>query len=194
MMSHDSIYTHQYYRELSRSSEVAARVIAASIVATLSPGTVVDVGCGSGDLLLELTKCGVSGLGMELSTVALETCRSRGIDCLQFDLTADALPDGIRADLAVSLEVAEHLPQDAAHNYLAVLTAIAPCLVFSAATPGQGGTSHLNEQPPEYWISRMNAHALSVDWEVTHRWRDTWREAGIAPWYHRNVLVFRRSS
>src|SRR5579862_3100091 len=54
-------------------------------------------------------------------------------------------------DLAMSFEVAEHLPPDAAKGFVDSLTRLAPLVLFSAAIPFQGGVGHINEQWPEYW-------------------------------------------
>ena len=56
-------------------------------------------------------------------------------------------------DLAMSLEVAEHLPSDQAEIFVETLTKLAPVILFSAAIPGQGGMGHINEQWPDYWVN-----------------------------------------
>src|SRR5262249_14104781 len=56
-----------------------------------------------------------------------------------------------RFDLAICLEVAEHLPSDCAADLVTNLCNAADVVLFSAATPGQGGTRHINEQRPSYW-------------------------------------------
>jgi len=84
---------------------------------------------------------------------------------LAHDLTQPLqLPD--RYDLAVSLEVAEHLPASCAEAFVESLTNLAPVVFFSAAVPFQGGTTHVNEQWPEYgWIS--SAVAAMKRWIVS---------------------------
>jgi hypothetical protein len=53
-------------------------------------------------------------------------------------------------DLALCLEVAEHLPYGAARSLICGLTSAAPAVLFSAAIPGQPGTRHINPQFPEF--------------------------------------------
>lgn len=67
-----------------------------------------------------------------------------------------------RFDLALSLEVAEHLPAAAADHFVASLTRLASVILFSAAIPDQGGEGHLNEQWPDYWVERFAAHGFGV--------------------------------
>jgi hypothetical protein len=65
------------------------------------------------------------------------------------DLEDQVEPPG-RFDLALCLEVAKHLSEPAGQRLVRFLTAVADCVVFSAAVPGQGGINHLNEQWPQY--------------------------------------------
>lgn len=53
-------------------------------------------------------------------------------------------------DLAVTVEVAEHLPSSRAQSFVADLVHLASAIAFSAAIPGLGGTKHINEQWPDY--------------------------------------------
>ena len=73
----------------------------------------------------------------------------------------------------------------------ALLAATAPIVIFSAATPGQGGQGHVNEQPHEYWISRFESQGMFCDHERSVAFRVSWRSAGVDFWYADNVLVFR---
>jgi len=66
-------------------------------------------------------------------------------------------------------------------------------VVFSAARPGQGGSDHVNEQPPEYWITRFEQNGFVCDHERTERWRAAWAKRGVRWWYCQNLLVFVRA-
>lgn len=61
-------------------------------------------------------------------------------------------------DLAVSLQVAEHLPPSSAKGFIDSLAKLAPVVLFSAAIPLQAGAEHLNEQWPEYWAALFKTH------------------------------------
>jgi hypothetical protein len=52
-----------------------------------------------------------------------------------------------RFDLAVSMEVAEHIEEKNADTFVANLTNLSNVIIFSAAVPGQGGVYHVNERP-----------------------------------------------
>ena len=68
----------------------------------------------------------------------------------EFDLSKP-YADSKRFDLAICLEVAEHLPVNAADAIVESLTRLAPVVLFSAAIPHQGGVNHINEQWLDYW-------------------------------------------
>jgi hypothetical protein len=92
-----------------------------------------------------------------------------------------------RFELALSLEVAEHLPATAADEFVASLTALAPIVLFSAAIPFQGGVHHLNEQWPDYWARRFSARGyLPVDC-IRNR---IWMHPDVDWWYSQNAILF----
>jgi hypothetical protein len=56
------------------------------------------------------------------------------------------LPLRERFDLAMSLEVAEHLTPGRAESFIQELCGVSDCVLFGAAIPGQGGTNHIHER------------------------------------------------
>jgi 2-polyprenyl-3-methyl-5-hydroxy-6-metoxy-1,4-benzoquinol methylase len=65
-------------------------------------------------------------------------------------------------DLVQSLEVAEHLPEQASEQFVDSLVRHGRLVLFSAATPGQGGENHINEQPWEYWRAKFAARNFEL--------------------------------
>ena len=184
-------YSRAFFDRLDQQQGPSYDVIAATIVDRFHPASVIDVGSGSGALLAALARRGVPALaGLESSGAGLERSRRRGMNVRACDLSQPFHLDGF--DLAVCLEVAEHLPPQVADQFAACLASGPDILVFSAATPGQGGENHVNEQPHQYWIERLGRHGFTVDEELTSRVRVEWSELGAAPWYCRNVIFFRR--
>ena len=154
----------------------------------------VDVGCGTGALLAELRDAGCEVTGLEYARAAREICLERGLDVHAFDIINDAINDSRTYDVVVSMEVAEHLPEQAADRYIALLTRLGKTIVFTAAPPGQGGTDHVNEQPQEYWIEKFHSRNHALDWTLTSRWRESWKLSGeVQSWYYNNLLVFRNA-
>jgi SAM-dependent methyltransferase len=183
---HQETYDAEYYEFIEFTATWSRDVMADAIVRDLAPRNALDVGCGTGALLEALRSRAVQVTGLEYSTAALEHCHQRGLDVRGFDIARHRLPADLRRiDLAISFEVAEHLPARLANRFVKLLSAASDTVVMSAATPGQGGTNHLNEQPHDYWIQKMERRDLSL------RWRTEWR-GRTADWYHSNVMVFRR--
>ncbi|MGA8610207.1 MAG: methyltransferase domain-containing protein [Xanthobacteraceae bacterium] len=190
---HNSIYHPDYYERTVEGPAVkSAPIMAASMLEVFHPRTVVDVGCGTGALLDAFRHLGCQVNGLEYSDAGLAYCHKRRLPVRKFNVTRDQI-DGPRYDLAVSFEVAEHLPSWAAARYVDLLCRLSPLIVMSAATPGSGGTDHINEQPHSYWIDRFEQRGYSFDQRNSARLSSQWKEAGTAYWYSDNVLVFNAS-
>jgi SAM-dependent methyltransferase len=190
VVPHDLMYDAEYYVEAEEHARKASATIAASIMTDLKPHSVIDVGCGTGALLEALRDYGCQVFGLEYAEGGLEFCRSRQLDVRKFDLERDTFDSGRVFDVAISTEVAEHLPERCADRYVDLLTKAAPKIVFTAAFPGQGGTDHVNEQPASYWIEKFAARGHTFNEPMSQQWRQRWKEAGIARWYWMNAMVF----
>jgi hypothetical protein len=92
-----------------------------------------------------------------------------------------------RFDLVVSLEVAEHLPEECANTFVESLTRLGPVVLFSAAIPHQDGANHINCQWPEYWAERFDEKDYVV---IDCLRRKIWRNENVAKWYRQNILMF----
>lgn len=151
------------------------------------PRSVLDVGCGRGVWLAAWKARGVEavlgldGTYVDAATLHVSPAEFRATDLSRpFDL-------GRRFDLVQCLEVAEHLPANAAPALVESLVRHGDVILFSAAPPGQGGEHHVNEQPLAYWIDRFA--------ELGYAPFDCVRPAvrglrAIEPWYRYNALLF----
>jgi hypothetical protein len=93
-------------------------------------------------------------------------------------------------DLVLSLEVAEHLPEESAAGFSQSLARLGPIVLFSAAAPQQGGTGHLNEQWPSYWVRHFAQNGFTVVDCLRDR---IWRDERIEWRYRQNLLLFVRN-
>jgi SAM-dependent methyltransferase len=191
---HDDVYDNTYYETFVEPTTAAsAPTMAVSIVRELAPKSVVDLGCGTGALLAALAAAGVPGRGLEYAKAAIGIARARGITVDQYDIEHDPIP-GSKADVAISTEVAEHLPESCADRFVEALVTIAQrAIVLTAAVPSGGGTDHVNEQPNEYWIAKLARKGAELDADLTQRWRAEWTAAGVAHCFASAVMVFRFS-
>lgn len=189
--SHADVYDAVYYANYSDEMEQSTIGIAESMIKHLNPHSIVDIGCGSGEVLSEFAKRGIQACGADFSPAALAICRNKGLTVCSLDIEdVHSLPNW-RADVALSIEVAEHLPAGLADHYAGVLTAIAQkAILITAAPPGQGGTDHVNEQPKAYWIEKFKSVGAVFDRDLTSEFQQAWNEFGVERTRTRNVMVF----
>ena len=175
------MYDEAFYATIREGCKSSAQTVAALLLAHYPAHTVVDVGCGEGWWARAFAEHGCDVLGIDGDYVSASVIPYRAHDL------ADPLPADIgQFDLAVSLEVAEHLPATRATTFINELCALAPVVMFSAAIPGQGGTGHLNEQWPDYWVDRFAANAYRCSGAL--RWA-IWRDYKVENWYAQNLIV-----
>jgi hypothetical protein len=153
------------------------------------PRSLVDVGCGTGVWLRAAMENGIEDLcGVDGVVASPEHLVIRESLITKRDLT-DPLDVGRRFDVAICLEVAEHLDARHAPTLVDSLVNLADTVVFSAACPGQRGQHHVNCQWPGYWQALFNRHGFWCD--DTIRWR-IWLIDAIEPWYRQNIFIARR--
>jgi SAM-dependent methyltransferase len=189
---HDLIYSEDYYKEVEEAAVIGAGVMSSTIIEQFSPRTVVDVGCGTGALLAAFRDKGCAVRGLEYAEAGLRHCRQRGLDVMKFDIESETPAFDASYDVAISLEVAEHLPASKADRYVGLLCALSPVVICSAAKPGQTGRDHVNLQPQTYWIEKFRDKGHLHDAAEARLLSSRWREARVADWYHENIMVFRK--
>jgi SAM-dependent methyltransferase len=152
------------------------------------PRSVVDFGCGNGLWLAELGRLSpqaeMLGLNWQHRKDAGKFLRADQFRTLDLRNPIDL---GRKFDLAICIEVAEHLPASAADLLIETITRHSDVVLFSAAIPKQGGEDHVNEQWPQYWIERFAKH----DFACFDCLRPLlWNNAAIAFWYRQNMMLF----
>jgi SAM-dependent methyltransferase len=180
-------YTREWFAARESATERSAAAIVPFLFDLFHPRSVVDVGCGLGSWLIAFREQGVEEiLGIDGDHVApdllrIPANRFRALDLREpFDVAQ-------RFDLALSLEVAEHIPAEAAHSFVESLTRVAPVIVFSCAVPKQGGTGHVNEQWPDYWANIFSEYDfVSID-AVRPRF---WSDERVRYFYAQNMILY----
>jgi len=193
-LSHSLIYDSEYYDHVVEGPAIkSAGVISDSIIAEFKPKRVIDVGCGTGALLEALREKGCEVKGLEYSNAALEYCRARQLNVSKFNLGKDIFNDNCTFDVAISIEVAEHLPERVSDRYIDLLTKLSHTIIFTAAPPGQGGKGHVNEHPPSYWLSKYRQRGFEYNVELSNRLKESWKAFGsVQSWYFQNLMIFRK--
>ena len=183
-------YTKDYYDGIRNGSLGSAEIMVPLVLKLLPVRSVVDVGCGEGAWLAAFRKLGVDDVfgldGEYIADSVLQIPRDR---FQAFDLSKPfAL--GRTFDLAISLEVAEHLPADSAAGFVKSLARLAPAILFSAAIPFQGGNHHINEQWPDKWAALFLQHDYHLVDCIRKR---VWQNEAVEFWYAQNTLLFVRA-
>ena len=182
---YDRLYSDARLAQTRRSTEAVVPLVLELVPAQ----SVVDLGSGVGTWLAAFAARGIEDyLGIDGDWVPVDKLeiprdrfRTSPLDrAFSLDRTFD---------LAVSLEVGEHLPEHAADALVESLARLAPCVLFSAAVPSQGGTNHANEQWPDYWAERFATRGYVVVDAIRPR---IWSNHSVAFWYRQNALLFAR--
>jgi SAM-dependent methyltransferase len=183
------LYKDRSYSARDKLTRQSAEVIVPIVLDIIPVLSAVDVGCGVGTWLSVFQKYGVKEIfGIEGNWVPKKYLVIEEKNFLNHDLNKP-LKLGKKFDLAISLEVAEHIPASNTLLFIDTLTSLAPAILFSAAIPGQGGIGHVNEQWPDYWVEMFGKKGYeSVD--IIRR--KIWNEKRVAWWYAQNTLLFLR--
>lgn len=188
--NNQSFYTTNFYELIGQGTRSSAQEIIPlllELMQPVKPQSVVDVGCGTGSWLATCQKLGIADcLGIDgdyvdrtLLEIPLNQFKSHDLK--------QPLQIETKFDLAISLEVAEHLPSTCAENLVNSLTKLAPVILFSAAIPFQGGVEHVNEQWPQYWTYYFHKNGFVV---IDCLRKKIWNNEKVEPWYAQNILVF----
>ncbi len=180
-------YTGDFYKLNREYSKKSPQVIVPLVLELLPCQRVIDVGCGDGTWLKVFQQFGVEEiLGIDGDYLDRNNLVISNEQFFPFDLTKPLHLDR-QFDLAVSLEVAEHLPAESADIFINSLTSLAPVILFSAAIPHQPGEHHINTQWPNYWVNLFLARNYVV---IDCIRKKIWHNPDVAYWYAQNILMF----
>jgi Methyltransferase domain len=186
-INHRNVYDDAFFAVQIEQSLRSARVIAPVVHRLFSPRSVVDAGCGLGAWLRAFSEVGIEQIcGIDGDYVNPQNLLIPPAKFIAQDLSRSFEIPG-RYDLAMSLEVAEHLSSKAGARLVHTLTQAAPLVMFSAAVPGQSGSHHINEQWPGYWRSLFADEGFRLFDPIRPLIRD---DSSVRWWYRQNLLLF----
>lgn len=185
-MTYDDIF----YFENRAGSVMSARAILSTLLPHLGCRSMVDFGCGTGTWLWVAHSFGVESIrGLDGDYVPPRQLMIPQ-DCFcAVDLEEPVVLEK-KYDLAISMEVAEHLHKESADTFVESLCNAADTILFSAAHPGQGGDGHINEQPMTYWTSKFGKHGF-LPVEIRQLFEGN---EDIESWYRENIVLYVREA
>ena len=135
--------------------------IADRIVRDIGPSTVCDVGCAMGFLVEGLRQRGVEAFGVDISEYAIRNVHPDIQPYCWVGSVTDPFPQ--RYELIVCIEVLEHLPHHDAEEAVENLCRYTDDIVFSSTPLDFKEATHVNVQPPEYWVELFARHGFFRD-------------------------------
>lgn len=178
-------YTHLE----NKHNLTAPRIIVPLVNNLIKPMSVVDVGCGLGTFLKAFKELGVTNvLGLDGAWVRKELLHKyiAPEEFVETDLEK-SIQLNRKFDLAISVEVAEHLSEKRADSFVEDLVKLSDHVLFSAAIPGQGGDHHINEQWITYWKEKFEKRGYRMLDPFRH---ELWYNQDVCWWYRQNLFLF----
>lgn len=153
------------------------------------PYSMIDIGCGVGTWLkIAKEKFNVKIVkGLDGKWVPLNLLEINQNEFIPINFEESLPQFKERFDLAISLEVVEHLPNFMIDKFIEYLTNLSDQILFSAAIPGQGGKNHINEQWQSFWIHKFKKLSYYVFDIIRPK---IWYDSRIPFWYKQNIFLF----
>ena len=181
-------YSDKFYDHIRDGAQTSASVVADILYRELSPGSVVDIGCGEGHWAKAFEDLGATVTGVDGSYVNNPVVLFVSAD-LSESIPFNQLEESY--DLAISLEVAEHLPERRASSFVDDLCSLSNNILFSAAVPGQPGTGHVNCQWfDKFWEPLFNKNGYSASGMLRFL---LWQDDRVEWWYQQNLMFITKT-
>jgi hypothetical protein len=133
----------------------------------LEPKTLIDIGSGLGiwskiftDTFPNIDLAIAIDLERHKGEILDELEGRRGFEFIEHNLESLQRLPGDNFDLAICVEVLEHVSPEAAQIVFDEFAAKCSFVIFGAAIKGQGGTHHINEQSFQFWTNEMLRRGL----------------------------------
>ena len=203
----EDVYTRGYFEKIQQEEGLQAFRLERILYDLYKPKSVIDWGCANG-LYLEpfMTEDGCKVLGVENASVAIEM-RHPDIQIIKADITqkisftptklqpvgGDPSVPVPKFDMALCIEVLEHLEEKDAKVAIDNICRSSDRLVVSIAREWQTGPGHLNLKPIEYWIQKFGWQGFRVDNRATLDVRERMGDGYHLGWLTNNLLILEKS-
>lgn len=181
------MYERAFFTQRLLRTQISAEVVVPKINTLFKPNSVIDFGCANCVWLAEFLKYGIDDI--------------LGVDGFMIDNELLLVPDKYfkyhdletlyktnkTFDIAISLEVAEHISPDKSDLFIDSLTNASKTIIFSAAIPHQGGHNQVNEQWPDYWAEKFYQRGY-LPYDLIRN--KIWENKSVATSYRQNIICF----
>ena len=193
-MKTKNIYNESFYNEMKKNTDQATNKSSAELIVPyilqLFPNTqsVVDFGGAIGIWARAFLDCGIEDVhvidGNWVNKEKLEIPET----CFEtFDFSKQTYKPIRKYDIAMSLEVAEHISAEKADLFVKSLVDSSDVIIFSAAIPAQGGTGHINEQPQSYWKKKFEKYGYKAIDPIRGEFQNDFK---VQTHYRQNMIVY----
>jgi SAM-dependent methyltransferase len=184
------IYNDNFYLD-NRTRIKSAEKLLSHLFIYFQPKSLVDVGCGRGAWLKVAQNLGVNKLlGIDgqwnKDKLILKNTKKSKVNFIYKDLNHFFKIDK-KYELAICLEVAEHLKGSSAVNLVKSICNLSDTIIFSAAYNMQGGVMHINEREHSYWGQLFLKNNFFV-FDIFRPY--LWKKKKISFWYRQNSFLF----
>ena len=181
------MYDKNYYQKHEHGSYISALEILKYIKSFIDFKSVIDFGCGMGTWCKAMEDLEIDNvLGVDQHVYDSEYMLISEEKYLQYDLRKK-MPQSYTADLAISVEVAEHIEAEYSEIFIHNLCMCSDLILFSAALPFQGGTGHINEKACSFWNEIFSKFGYeAVDCIRPYFWNND----NIEIWYRNNCILY----
>ena len=124
----------------------------------LAPRTVFDAGCAIGFLVETLRARGIEAFGRDFSSYAIGQIPAGLQPFCEHGSIADPIEGSY--DLVTCIEVVEHMSPDDARRAIENMCRVAPRILFSSSPIDFTEATHINVQPPIYWMRLFAKHGF----------------------------------
>ena len=185
------MYKDAMYRDRDSTTRASAeRIVSVLLDIFLDISSVLEIGCGTGTFLSIFEQRGINDvLGVEGPWVKDEYLEINGAKLIRVNLVKQFPVINRKFDIALCLEVGEHLPETFSRSLVDFLCEKSDLVLFSAAIPHQGGEGHINEQWQSYWVELFMINGFELNDCIRPI---IWDDNEIMYWYRQNMLIFEK--
>lgn len=188
----NQLYDEEFYNLIIKYNYPSAQTVVPLVAELVKPKSIIDFGCGVGcwlkafDEYCKLKRMmGLEGDWLVKEKLMVSEKNIRYVDFMNdWEISSEEL-----YDLAICLEVAEHLNEERGNLLLDNMTKVSNIILFSAAIPQQGGSGHVNERWQSYWIQKFQDRKY-VCADIIRP--NIWGNSKVLAHYRQNMFLFVR--